>query len=56
MSRRVTYVGPSCGRHVEEPSNLYLFMRALGFGLLTLASGGLLWVIIWLAFGLGPGP
>jgi hypothetical protein len=56
MSRRVDYVGPSCGKHVDEPSDLQLLGQALGGIFVALVAGSVVFGLVFLAFGLGDGP
>ena len=44
---KVKYIGPSCGRHVEEPNDLRVLLTAVALGLTTFILGVLL---IWVAF------
>lgn len=56
MSRHIDYVGPSCGKHVDEPSELQLIGRAVGGAFVALLAGGFVFAVIWLTFFYGPGP
>lgn len=52
MTRPIKYV--SCGRHVEPKGDGRLLMEAVGYALLALVSGYLVFQIIWLLFAVGP--
>ena len=57
MSDRIKYIGPSCGRYIDDdPGDWYWISRAIGFILLAFASGVLVWVLIAALFAIGDGP